>query len=536
MASKKKLKPFALTFNARGQNERDGIYAIQPNSALEIKNLHMERVGEWSCYRQGDENFSAAIESGARVDAIGYFTTDGGLDRMAVACNGKIIKINTGTGAASATLTTDNTAGNSVSFEAFKGSLYMTEKTMTPKKWDGLASSTTDLSVFPKTVGSEVYNYPTIVEKYANRLAYANFQFGTMYPSHVAISDDLDPDSITTVTTNDTDGLVVQVSPGDGDSITAMKSLYLPNLDQEILVVFKNESTHRITGDTPSTFATGVISGSFGCLNPNCVVKVGADLFFIDVNNIYSLTTAFQSGTLQPKVLGSDMVEETLRDLNTTQKAKAWAAHMADRREVWFGIPTGSSTEVNTILVYKYPSNQQDPNQTAVWSIRKNMSTTCALVNDATLYTGTSEGRVRKWFNTSTYAGTGINWRYLYPFFNFGTPFQRKRILNCRAIFLVREDTSVTIKYRWRQSDDFKTKTTFAKTISTDGESLFGASVYGTGLYASGEGKLAYVPFEVFGEGGQCQFDISGTTEDVGPIFLGIEGFVEYGGIIRDYQ
>ena len=605
MPSKKKFKPFGLIFNRKGKDEKSGIFWVQPDAAEQIKNLHMDRIGEFSAYKSGYAALTAQLESGARMDSLGRFRTTAGIDKILAAINGEIHNIEADDGTDNATLTTANIAEKPVSFASFLEKAYMASEGMTPQEWNGVdatssnfdresealtgtvsttsgsatitgsgtafdteyevgdpivitggdrliisaiasATSMTASANAATTVsgkahqrgakfsdGTNDYKEPKIVLPFKNRLLFMNFLNNT---SHLAITDNL-ADSLTITTSlADTEGIITQVRPGDGQNIRAGRTLFIPSLNEEVAAIFKDESIFILTGNSPNTFALQKISDDFGCLNNNAVTQVGADLYFIDRNNIYTLTGAFQSGTLQPKIIGSNMVRDTLKDLNDSQADKAWAVHLPDRQEVWFGIPTGSNPEVDTILVYRYPDDPTDPQQFPVWTVRKDMDTTCALRIGKKLFSGSSDGYIHKWFGTSQYAGTGIDWQYKYPFFNFGSQFQLKRIHEFKAWFLLSQDQSITIKYRWRTSDNFKISKTVTKTVENTLEDEYGTGIYNTAVYSGGRGQLAYARIPVYGWGTQIQFDISGTTPGTGPIFLGITGELEYGSSNRRYH
>lgn len=533
--SSRKLKPFALVFNTKGQNRKDGLFYIQPDSADTIENLHMDTMGQWTSYNRGASNFTSQLESGARIDSLGYLITPAGDERMLCAVNGKINRIHPETGAVVATLSTANTAGKSVAFKTFKGTVFIGEETMAPEKWDGSSGTTSAMSSLPKTVGSDTYTKPYIFEVYQNRLVAGPFNG---FPSHLSVSDDNDPDTIT-IGSTDTNGLIAQVKPGDGYGITALKTFYIPALDDEILLIFKEKGLYRLSGNTPNTFEIKQINPQVGCLNKNCVVQVGPDVFFMDRENIQSLTTANQSGTIEPKIVGNDKIRDVYRKLNLTQKHKAWAAHIPSKNEVWFGIPTGSSSEVDTILVYRYPASQEEALTGPAWSIRKRSPITCVLQPDehsaGDFYTGNTTGYIQKWFTASTLAGVGIACKYTIPFYNFGSAFQNKRITDARAWFYVRQDTTFTIRTRWRRTDEYKHYKTTGKLLEAPEAPEYGSAIYGQSVYAASGGKLMCLPFTVYGNGTQLQVEVEWTTGTSGPEFLGYSGVAEYGSQSRDY-
>lgn len=533
-----KKKPFFLHFNIKGQDEKAGPLFIEPSSAELIKNLHMEKIGSWTAYKQGYTNFTDELESGAAIDGLGWYTDATGTDYLLAAVNGKVLHINEETGATTATATSSLTAGNLVDFATFKGSVYIAEKSITPLKWAGSGSATT-ISNIPLTNGSETYDKPHMVEVYQNRMVYANFNGTTKYPSHVVISDDLAPETFT-LGTDDTDGGVVQIAPGDGQHIKALKRIYLPAQGDEILLVFKDRSVYAIEGYSPSTFRAYNVSPITGALNNRCVVQVGADVLYMDRTGIHSLTTALQSGTIQPRALGTQRIQETYSDLNLSASEAAWASHLPERQEVWFAIPTGSRTEADTILIYRYPNTEEQlAGLQPVWSVRDGKRHTAGLLFNRTFFTGGNDGYLRRWFLASQYNGTGFEWRYRFPYYNFGAQVQSKRVIECFLWFQMLGNETFTIQTRWRGGGgDFEK--TLSKTIGpTSSAAVYGTSppagVYGTDYYGGGA-TWVKVKIPVYGNGEALQFEVSGTTGGTAPIFVGISGLVEFAAPSRSYR
>lgn len=521
---------FEFLTNVGGQNERDGIFRIDPTSAEYIQNLHYTKNGTFSAHNQGYEIFSDQVQSGADVDSVAAFTSNTGTDYMLVASNGNVHNVSFSDGTDSGSITSSFTAGNPVDFQTFKGSVYMTDGTVTPRKWAGSGSASA-ISGLPKVVGGDTYNKPKIVEKFNNRLVYANFRDTTSgpYPSHIAISDTLAPDTFTTATTNATDGFIAQVSPGDGQELTALKALYIPQQSEEVLVCFKEHSVYVLSGSTPTTFEISLLSATSGCINNRFAVHVGNDIIFGDKRNIYSLSTATQSGNLQKNPIGSELVASMLARMNATAKEKAWAEHLPDRFEVWFAFAADSSQEVNTILVYNYRNADQGQH---IWTVRTGMTARCGLYFENELYTGGTDGYVDQWFGVSNYRDVGYNWIYRYPYYNFEDQTRVKKIHNAFAIFALRGTETITLKYNWVLGGNSTSKS-YSRTKQLSGSSVYGTAVYGSSAYAITGGLIRHEQFQVLGNGLMWQFEANGTTGTVGPDFLGVYGHLEIGDFNR---
>lgn len=537
--ARRRIKPFNFFFNTKGKDEHTGTFYIQPDAATVVENMNTDKLGQWSTYNQGYERFTAQQESGSRIDGAYWFTEDDGTDHIVIAVNGKLKDIDDVTGAVSATPSTGLTAGNPTDFETFKGNLYVVDGTITPIVWSG-SGSASSVAGIPLNNGAEDYGDPLLVEKYNNRLVYGNFRDTTNgpYPSHIAISDDLAPDTFT-LTAGTDNGAVIEVSPGDGQSLLGLKSKHLPNSNEDVLLLFKDRSIYALEGRTQTEFNLYKVSGSVGALNNRCIVEVGPDIIFMDEYNIHSLSTANESGTMQPKLIGSEQVETTLRTLNVAAKSKAWAIHLPHRNEVWFAIPTGSNTEPDTIIQYHYERTVEGELVNS-WAIRKNIRPTAAVLYNSRFFTGDTSGYINEWHNTSTYAGDAVSWRFQYPYFNFSTQAQNKRVVEAAAWFILRGEEAVTITTQWRGGGNNTIKA-MPKTVGPENGAvpIFGsappAAVFGQSYYGS-EGTLVKVKFPVYGNGEQLQLTFAGSVSEVGPVFLGVSGLVEYMGESRSYK
>lgn len=524
--TKRSIKPFNIFKNLTGQNEDTGIMFIKPDSAELIENMHLDKTGQWSANNQGYDNFVEFNDTA--IDNLGYFKNSSNEEFLIVKGPNQLRAYAVSSGSLDTTIKSYSPAVGQGDMAVFKSNLYIVQSGLRPQKWDGTAASGSNATGWPLVSGADTYTDPMVCSVFANRMAFANF---TNYPSYLILSDDLNAESFT-IGVAATNAAILPVSPGDGQKITGLKVLSNPSTADQTLVIFRDKSIYGLDGHTPGTFYLYQINGEFGAVNQKSIVQVGNDLLFIGRDNIYSLRTSAQSGTLQPIALGSQKIKDTFAEIDLASLANCWSAHLPLREEVWFNIPT-SSTE-NKILVYNY---RQDGNQ--AWSVRTNTADGCAVVIDNDLYTGMENSEfVHKWFNSSSYNGTGINWTYTYPFYNFDTQNQNKRVVDLYLWMFLGRTTTFTFSYTWRNGGNESTKT-YSKTIdlADSTESIWGSFVWGTGSYGGGDdGVLVKIKLPVYGNGEQLQLSFTGTTETLGPVFVGGSGLVEYMGFDRSYR
>lgn len=519
-------------------NDKAQIYAV------DIVNGHSPENGMWTFNRAGYNHLNAtALEGGARCQGITNFESIDGTPHLIVSVNGKLKEIDRSTG----TVTDiDASAGFSgqVDFQQYKGFLFSVDGNVAiPRKWNGTTAS--DSSGFPIAVGSNTYTRPTYAEVHNDRMAYANFQGGTNgpWPDTIVLSDLNSPEVFTTVITADSDAYVASVGAGERTPIVGIKSLFVPNSNVTQLVIFKSNSTYLLSGNTPWTdsttgelFTLSRINGCYGALNNRCIIEMGPDLIVLNEQGIFSLS-GLNNGTVTQSALNSDNVLKTIAQINTSQKDKAWAVHLKNRREIWFFFPTGSNTECNQAIVYRYPRTEE---QTSLprWSRRTSAGVfvaTCGVDIDNQFYAGLASGNVAKMFTRNTYNGVGIPFSYEYPPIAYGNEKQTKWLNSGQIHLRVSSNASLSLKTKWVGGNN---NNSFMQTFDAPfGNDLpvYGQARYGQAYYF-GEKEIS-VPYKAPGNGKRLKKTLTGQTDEYGgPIFLGFSDVIGLGGLSQHWN
>lgn len=154
-------------------------------------------------------------------------------------------------------------------------------------------------------------------------------------PSNVWFSDlgqpeMIQPDSVFEVRTN------------DGDRILATKTY------ANQLIVMKENSFHKVIGDSAENFELVEVSTRYGCLSNKTVIEYEQRLVWLDKKGILEYNGANYDIISTP-------VEDIFRRMNVeAAKEKAVAVHEIYRNQIWFGIPIDGSTQNNMTVVYDY--------------------------------------------------------------------------------------------------------------------------------------------------------------------------------------
>lgn len=151
---------------------------------------------------------------------------------------------------------------------------------------------------------------PRFIEDYNNMLFIAGF---SLQPNILWHSEIAQPENIRAEN-------FFEVRTDNGDQITCLKSF------QGVLVAFKNNSIHEVSGYSPETLALKDVTLEYGCVNNEAAVTFGNKLWFVDQKGIceYSGPSTF---------IVSYPVETTFKSLD---KTKARAFFDKDENRVWF--------------------------------------------------------------------------------------------------------------------------------------------------------------------------------------------------------
>ena len=125
------------------------------------------------------------------------------------------------------------------------------------------AGSMAALDGWPAVIAGVTPGMPTFGEKFANRLVLSG---DADNPSMIYISEFENPENYTPGEGATSAG-AIQVSPGDGEAITGLRTLFLPLENEEVLVIFKERSTYMLTGNDADTFTLQKVSGEFGAVS-----------------------------------------------------------------------------------------------------------------------------------------------------------------------------------------------------------------------------------------------------------------------------
>lgn len=176
---------------------------------------------------------------------------------------------------------------------------------------------------------------PRFLEVYSNRLFLAGF---SAFPNNVKFSDSEEPEGFEPA-------FDFEVRTNDGDNITAVRS-YTTRF-----YIFKKNSFHVLTGDSPNNFFLQQISDQHGCLNNRCTIIFNDILLFLDRKGVVQFNGS------KPDYISTKVQPYFDRMNFNAALDTAIMSHDKIRNQIMVAIPIDGSSTNNLTLVFDYIMN-----------------------------------------------------------------------------------------------------------------------------------------------------------------------------------
>ncbi|NBT48175.1 MAG: hypothetical protein EBT07_10260 [Actinobacteria bacterium] len=380
---------------------------IGNNQASEISNMTISPSGILQT-RQGIEQVSANVSSGSGIQGMHYFDTPD-IERIVVACNGRISQTTSATSFATTSGTVTSGAVQ-VDFSQFNNRLYYTDGASNIFFTDGTTTYRQGTSVLAITVtndGSSYGSVPTVT------IGAPNLAYGTTASAVATVaSNKVTGITVTNAGSGYTSAPTVTITGGGGSGATATASvsalspsglrlirqftnrlfavgtgasrntLYASDiLDAEIwkstnsivvggndgediiaiqpffdfeLLVFKPNKIYIVTVDPTATTAAGwnvrLINDKVGCQASRSAIFTNKDVLFLSNDGIRSVvrSAADDFYTVGPTL--SEQVKNVIARINRGYIGSANGAFHNNR--YYLALPLDNSTTCNYVLVY----------------------------------------------------------------------------------------------------------------------------------------------------------------------------------------
>jgi hypothetical protein len=463
---------------------------LKLNQQRLLENLHWQQATGWSTLDIGYEaKNSSPLNNGSVIHGLYTFQDVSGLDQTLVQAGDTLFHVNPLIGTVIKSIGTTYDSPNQ--YVTFLGWCFILNSSCPPKRWNGTNESFENMVGWPYTAEGEIVGNPSLGCVYANRLVLAG---DATRPNTIYLSALEDPEDFTPTNLEDSAG-AIQISPGDGQRITGLIPLYVPYSNEHVLLVFKTKSIYALRGADASSFRIELVSNTLGTQSPQSFMAVGQDVWFLSSSGINALGPNTQLGILAVGSLSSEM-QGRLPSLNQAQLHKAFALHDPIQKELWWCVPTESSTVCNEVWVQNY---SQSPHK---WSLRKGLNMTCGhTLPLGQLLSGDASGRWHQQRKGHTYNGTNIPWRLISSTYSLGD-FNTQSRLTTIDVYLSRVGAENFDAYgSWEMGYDGGDSLTPSVTVSAGGLDMYGLGFFNTArfgshakgiarLYPEGSGRL----------------------------------------------
>jgi hypothetical protein len=483
-----------------GMNRLANRMAIPPTQADWIDNLHWQNQQGWSNQSTGCKtmNPTTPLNSGAKILSLfGFLDTYGVYQTLAQAGN-QLYKIDPLTGDILESL--GEVSSSPCQYTVILGWCIVVGKDKPPLRWNG-QTALEPLPNWPPNLIDYVAGNPSLAATYANRLILAG---DPTFPNAVYISANEDPETFTPNNALEESAGAIQVSPGDGQYITALVPMFVPYNNEQILLIFKNRSIYALKGNSASDFTLQQVANHVGAVSPKAVLTVGQEVWFLSEQGISSLGVNTQLGVLALGNL-SAQVQQLTTSLNRSQLHKAFAYHDVARQEVWWWVAEGSSNTPNRVWIQKNLEGK------SVWSVRSGLTAFCGLAfPTGELITGTSGGFWHQQRIGSSYNGGSINWQYKTAPLALASASLSKRLSSVDLYVREISQSSLNITAEWDLGRSITMPLTPTVDVGANQQiNLYGQAVYNLQRYTSGlSGVVRIFPD---GMGSLFQLSLSGT-------------------------
>lgn len=366
----------------------------------------------------------------------------------------------------------------------------------TPQVWDQDSATVSDLTGTPDGVDF----YPSMIEAHKNRLWAAGVP---SYPYRVFFSAINKHDDWNTAE----DAGYIDVIDSWGSKITGLVSYF------GYLIVFTENSVHRISGSSYDDFAVTPLIQNIGSVNNSGILAVGNDLFFVSSKGIHSLSTTQEYGDVKSAYISAP-IQTDFNGLDFSEIDKCAAAVYSPLNYAIWSFTSSGENYNDVCYVYDYIGKR--------WSKWTGINAaSLATIQDAnnkeTLVAGDYNGYINK-LNQTTYDDNGVVYTmdWATPLIYFGDPMIDKHFRSIIVYLQTQDDPSTTgdMKLYYRitnQPSDTIQFSQFAGSGSTYDEFVMDADILGAATLISqtfnitGHGKTLQLEFihETSGSGSQ---------------------------------
>lgn len=523
------LKPDVIT-PSRGLYSNTTDLLRDKDSAKILNNLQQLQRGIWTSRGIGYAKERAGVfNSGATFLEFAQHTTTAGVNRLVFQVGAKVYSYDTSTH-------TETEIKNSLSTSAIPcirsfnpSNMLYTNGDINPLKWDGNPASTmSNLTGWPVTIGSTSYSKPRYCEVFANRAVFAGFDSN---PFTVVLSNQNDPTNYT-IAGVATDAGAFDV-PSQLGKITGMRALRLSNdNNDQVLIIGCERGMALVTGYSGTTFAMKDLTREYGLASNRSWIQLQNDLLFWSTDGLRRFSQLVTNANLINASLTFNL-QDLVNRIPSSKFDKIFAVHHPATQEVQFWLPVDSDTNPSHAVILNY--NTRDPSSDSyeqlnpIFSTKDGLTITAGLEYAGTMYCGTSDGYLQTHYNGDTYDGTTISWDFMTPLISSNSPTQsaslRKFVIITDGPAQQFQATAYTVDTLANGASEYKQRDSRSLSVAS-------SSITKVGTWASGT-TTSYphlIDFTSKGNGRYWALRLSGSNSGDHISLVGVQSILTVGG------
>lgn len=385
------------------------------------------------------------------------------------------------------------TDGQYYDFTVFNDTMVITAPGDIPKKWYGTLTATENIGT-----GTDPDDWRPNTVAYCETYDY-RLWFGNITDANGGVTDSVKPNRLRyssdlgTVAFEGVDAYPpLQYFDMDDSSIVGLA------VAGSRLIVFCSNKIYAIAGNANSTsisYYRILLNDGIGCASNRSIVSLEDKLYFMGKDGHFYITDGYNMQRISDKIMG------TVNGENKAQLGRVCGSYYPKYQQIWWAVPTGSSTYNDNIFVY-YP-------KLAAWSVYDGINAGSIaqrkVSGDYKLYTGDSAAGLvylqdsgNSDYDASTYTASGINAYFTTKSYGLGYPEMLKRFDSCYVNANHSGDYDLSLEF----SMDFG-NALYNTTIDLDPDTvLWGAFNWGSGSFWSASTKIMTneVPIEKDGQ------------------------------------
>lgn len=466
---------FSTGLNQRSSKYADVANVLSPDfgmkSAASANNVRMTQYG-LEKFPGYDNYLASAIVGTPAVTGLYYYKRTG-----ASAANYWIVtagtKVYTASGGTLTEIYSGITAGAYFQFKTYNNVCLMMNGTDAVLYYDGTTCAAVTFTD-PSTIFGSAR--PSFAEIFRNRIFYSG---DSTNPSRVWTprpgSHNNFDNGLSTVDAFD-------VSVGDGQKVTGLRAL-----QDDILVIYKEESTHRLEGASPfgasvEPFAIKEVSRKIGCIAPRTIVEVSTgDQFFLSKNGFKSFLTVQQYGDVKAADL-TDNIPDELADINFAASTivNAFAVYIDTEDQIYLHVPTGAGTTNTQVYAFDAKTRAIQP--------RSGITAACGAIINRTFYTGDYSGQIYQQLTTDSYNGSAIESHWESKWIAIGGLKNKKKFKHLLIDFESAGLATITVQWQIMRMDG--TIKTLSKSSVNVSDGTWDDATWDTDVWDSETGKM----------------------------------------------